>query len=281
MMKKSLNVFLLLIVSINLYAGKMDTIDVSKFVVVYNYKCNTEDATGNHVTDSMQFAVQVGQNMNKCYEYNSYSYDVRPNDDNWQKRFDAIILNAAVIYQNYPEGRLTSAEILPPHKYITDEVLPDIKWILTNDTMKIEGYLCHKATAQFGGRSWSAWYTEAIPSSAGPWKLHGLPGLILYAKDKDNIFSFMLCGMMKDKCLITYAPDVEAIKIENSKFIKYRNALLCNARYPNDPGYYILKGDITNARTWSPTLDSKDVRTFVNGVFLPEKAHVYQPLELK
>jgi GLPGLI family protein len=284
-MKRSFTILLFLIAYINMDAGNSDTIDVSKFVAVYNYKCNTKDATGNQVTDSIQFAVQVGQNVNKSEEYYTYLYNSsnsRHSDENWQKMQDALKLNATVIYQNYPEGRLTSMEAIPPHKYITDEVLPQIKWSLTDDTMRVEGYLCHQATTQFGDRSWSAWYTEEIPSSAGPWKLHGLPGLILYAKDKDNIFSFMLCGMMNDKFPIIFTSDAKAIKIESSKFIKYRNSLLCNDRYLNNPGYYLSKDDLSNNVTvFEPRPGSKDSRIFVNGVFLPQKAHAYQPLELK
>lgn len=283
-MKRSFTILVFLIAYINMNAGNPDTIDVSKFVAVYNYTCNTKDATGNQVTDSIKFAVQVGQNVNKSEEYYTYLYkssNSRHSDENWEKMQDAFTLNAAVIYQNYPEGRLTSMEALPPHKYITDEVLPQIKWSLTDDTMRVEGYLCHQATTLFGGRSWSAWYTEEIPSSAGPWKLHGLPGLILYAKDKDNLFSFKLCGMMNDKFPIIFTSDVKAIKIESSKFTKYRNSLLCNDRYSNNPGYYIVESALTNVTVFKPKPGSEDGRIFVDGVFLPQKAHSYQPLELK
>ena len=50
--------------------------------------------------------------------------------------------------------------------------------------------MCHLATCEFRGRKWQAWYSD-IPYSLGPWKLNGLPGLILEARslDKDHVFT--------------------------------------------------------------------------------------------
>ena len=70
------------------------------------------------------------------------------------------------------------------------EEVPHIDWALSDSTKEICGYLCHQATATFRGRNWIAWYCD-IPKSVGPWKLNGLPGLILAAEteDKEHIFS--------------------------------------------------------------------------------------------
>ena len=37
------------------------------------------------------------------------------------------------------------------------------------------------ATTHFRGRDWKVWFSEEIPLPLGPWKLGGLPGLILAA----------------------------------------------------------------------------------------------------
>ncbi len=57
-------------------------------------------------------------------------------------------------------------------------------------TEERSGYKCHKATALYLGREWTVWYTPEIPSSAGPWKLWGLPGLIVAAEEAGGKFSF-------------------------------------------------------------------------------------------
>lgn len=76
--------------------------------------------------------------------------------------------------------------------YLVEEPAYKIKWNIAQDTMSIEGVSCFKATARFRGRNWIAWFAPELPFQAGPWKLHGLPGLILTAHDERNevIFSF-------------------------------------------------------------------------------------------
>ena len=70
------------------------------------------------------------------------------------------------------------------------------QWHIVSDSVAtILGYRCTLATTQFKGRKWLAWYTEDIPLSYGPWKLCGLPGLILRAYDSERQYVFEATGM--------------------------------------------------------------------------------------
>ncbi|RMD74282.1 MAG: GLPGLI family protein, partial [Bacteroidetes bacterium] len=51
-------------------------------------------------------------------------------------------------------------------------------------------YRCQMATAHFRGRDWTAWFTRAIPVPLGPWKLIGLPGLVIEAHDASGEVAF-------------------------------------------------------------------------------------------
>lgn len=65
-----------------------------------------------------------------------------------------------------------------------------IKWEILEETKQINSFVCHKALGNFRGRTYTVWFTLDIPVSFGPWKLNGLPGLILEAYDKKNEYMF-------------------------------------------------------------------------------------------
>jgi GLPGLI family protein len=66
------------------------------------------------------------------------------------------------------------------------EIAPKINWKIEKETKKIGNFTCKKATTSFRGRNYTAWFTSDIPLQFGPWKLNGLPGLILEAYDTNK-----------------------------------------------------------------------------------------------
>jgi GLPGLI family protein len=74
--------------------------------------------------------------------------------------------------------------------YIFDETYPKIKWSIGKNKKQIGGYECQDATGFFAGRTYTAWFTRKIPYPLGPWKLVGLPGLILEAYDQKGEVRF-------------------------------------------------------------------------------------------
>lgn len=81
------------------------------------------------------------------------------------------------------------------NNYLVEEDAPKINWKITKDTSSLSGIKCQKATAYFKGRNWIAWFAPELPFQSGPWKLNGLPGLIVEAYDEKKEVQFLFSGM--------------------------------------------------------------------------------------
>ena len=97
--------------------------------------------------------------------------------------------------------------------YETEQSPEKINWKITNETLTLEGIQCKKAFADFKGRKWTAWFAEELPFISGPWKLIGLPGLILQAHDENKEVMFDFAGMEKVE-----EPMVKQVIDPNDKF---------------------------------------------------------------
>lgn len=85
-------------------------------------------------------------------------------------------------------------------------------WKITTDKEKIGEYNTQKATTEFGGRKWTAWFATEIPFQDGPYKFYGLPGLIVKVEDEGKNYSWLLSGnkSIKDWKELTYAEELNA-----------------------------------------------------------------------
>ncbi len=110
-------------------------------------------------------------------------------------------------------------------KYKTKQDV-NLNWKLTNEFSKILNYNVQKATTDFGGRQWSAWFTKDIPIQDGPYKFKGLPGLILKIEDATKSHSWELKGIRNSPGEFVY-PDLGQYKIielnYNQYIKKYKN----------------------------------------------------------
>lgn len=83
------------------------------------------------------------------------------------------------------------------NSYLIEEPAAAIDWKIAKDTMSFSGVHCQKATTHFKGRNWIAWFATEIPFQSGPWKLNGLPGLIVEAYDEKKEVQFQFAGLDK------------------------------------------------------------------------------------
>jgi len=80
--------------------------------------------------------------------------------------------------------------LLSPSEYVLIYDTVKLNWELTNEKKVISGYECIKAKLKFRGVNWVAWFTTELPYAHGPWKFHGLPGLIMEISDEYNKYNF-------------------------------------------------------------------------------------------
>ena len=109
--------------------------------------------------------------------------------------------------------------------YIIPQDYPQIDWQIGEETKEIGGYPCQQATGTFAGRHYTAWFTTELPFPYGPWKLNGLPGLILEAEDstRDVVFSYAGFDKQEDVAIEIALP-TEAVTTTTKEFAKAKAA---------------------------------------------------------
>lgn len=174
------------------------------------------------------------------------------------------------LYRNYPkDGCFTFLDDVAGLNYfaVTDPV-ESPEWTPVEDsTATILGYQCRLATAQYKGREWFVWYAEDIPLDAGPWKLGGLPGLILRAYDAKRQFVFEAKGLRN----VTVP---EPMMYQGLDYEPVSNATLVKEykRYNADPFGYV--------RLYNP--DTRIITDDGSGNSMPDPKNIpFIPIELQ
>jgi GLPGLI family protein len=123
----------------------------------------------------------------------------------------------------------TENQLFSNHKKKTNEKLlyiyekiPILKWELLSDQKIINNLTCFLAKTYFRGRTYYAWYIPSIPVSFGPWKLNGLPGLIIEAYDETKQVMFYFKSLK-----IPFAINFDTIKnkLKNTEKISLKDFL--------------------------------------------------------
>ena len=110
------------------------------------------------------------------------NYEVKTNEDAFEPYYK-IDHNKKELY--------FFALMIGGSKFFIKDSYNDLRWNVSTDSKQIAGHNCIKATTTYRGRNWVAWFTPDIPLPFGPWKLHGLPGLILEAHDTTNEYAII------------------------------------------------------------------------------------------
>ncbi|ODS89834.1 MAG: GLPGLI family protein [Chryseobacterium sp. SCN 40-13] len=97
------------------------------------------------------------------------------------------------IYKTYPDMTVSYMDRISTKLFKYDDPVT-FNWKILPDKEKIGAYNTQKATTEFGGRKWIAWFSTELPFQDGPYKFHGLPGLIVKIEDDGKNYSWTLQG---------------------------------------------------------------------------------------
>ena len=128
-----------------------------------------------------------------------------------------------VIYKDYNSNISQIRERIGQWYIVTDTVA--IKWVIENERKNFNNMILHKAVGDFRGRRYIAWFNPDIPVPDGPWKLRGLPGLIIEAYDEKKhvrfeFLSITIPGIFDDIIKVPVAGEPMNFSVYQEKKLK-------------------------------------------------------------
>ena len=113
------------------------------------------------------------------------------------------------VYKDLNNKTLINNEKILLDEFTTIDSLNLFNWeLIENESKIIMGLKCKKAKLAYRGRNYIAYYSPDIPCQNGPFKFHGLPGLIMEIKTTDEDLNFYIK-------IQNFNISKENIKIEN------------------------------------------------------------------
>ena len=180
-------------------------LDTSRLTVIYSAYYRLYDGgfdrrhlTSLHVGDRYSLFNDIAQHVLSKMSYDLLDrhvrgeigdYSVTPDSSGIPSYFYKSVMYdygsdrlKVVVPDIWANGKAENGNFSYSLAHIYEEEAPELEWEMTGEHGTVASFDCQKAECDFRGRRWEAWFTPEIPVSEGPWKLKGLPGLILYAR---------------------------------------------------------------------------------------------------
>lgn len=202
---------------------QLKAVDKALYRVTYSAKAVTDttrrDSAG-YVYSNDVMRLDIGSTVSRFYSYNTYLHDsvFAARRKSGERVYTGIPRKGNLsweLFRGLPAGKTLFIDQVGIDSYRVEEDQESPEWqIVADSTRTLLGYPCTMATTTFKGRTWTAWYTEDIPLDNGPWKLCGLPGLILSAASADRQYVFQGEGLQQINGADSISYDLAADKYE-------------------------------------------------------------------
>lgn len=166
---------------------------------IYEYKFVTDSTNKNNADQDIMY-LDIAKKGSKFYSKKLFIADSIREDRiaKGMRDFSGIDYGkiSFSVEKSYPDYKILFFNPLEVDYYkVTDHRKMD--WKILPEKEKIGEFNAQKATTDFAGRQWTAWFVPDLPIQDGPYKFHGLPGMIIKIEDKTQSHSFVLKGIAK------------------------------------------------------------------------------------
>lgn len=161
---------------------------------------------------SLEYELDINNDRSHFFLIDGISINEKPT------RIATLFSGKDEVYINKKENSFIKFKNYNGEKYYIS-YLPSKKWNISNESKKIEGFLCYKATIEvtkrikknlFKNHTIIAWFSPSIPFSFGPKEYCNLPGIILELVDDKITF---LASKIELKVTDFKDLEVEKVKI--------------------------------------------------------------------
>lgn len=174
--------------------------------VIYEYKFRPDSTKVDSLKTEWMY-LDINKNGSKYYSKKAFESDSIVNES-IKKQMASGMKSISVsrnqsggdisyeVEKTYPEYKTFLISNIGNDAY---KVLEDRKptWKILSDKKQLGEFKVQKATTNFAGRNWEAWFTTDVPIQDGPYKFSGLPGLIVELADQTGSHKMELKGIKK------------------------------------------------------------------------------------
>lgn len=175
---------------LTLLARGYDLLPSEEKPLVLEYEMVMSEGRSKHLSAVLFY--HEGVSVYKWNDTSDASDEEMDNSGNLKFYIDVVDSVGTINITHYKADSIYTRSRLLSEVLLLKEKREKLNWEITGESKKTGDYTAFKATCRFRGRDYTAWYTEDIPISIGPWKLNGLPGAIIEAYDDESMVYFSL-----------------------------------------------------------------------------------------
>tara|TARA_R110000868_G_scaffold397808_2_gene670681 strand:- start:105 stop:923 length:819 start_codon:yes stop_codon:yes gene_type:complete len=208
----------------------------------YSYQVNKEDTLSKQ---KEQMVLKIAKNFSFYASLNNMK--LMDLEKNWKESDglpDRKSLPKTKLYytivKEYAKDQIIFGDDIGQITYTYNQNLEKFEWKLQEEQKEILGYNCKKATTEFAGRTYVAWYATEISIADGPYKFHGLPGLILSIYDTNKHHQFNVASIKNSSSFCNTGE-----QSQKPTQITYEEYKQLKKRYKEKPSTLINSGGMT------------------------------------